>query len=606
MTEKLILENLTIDYLKSQYLKGVSPNAVFAHLHEKASKYQNKNIWIHQLSLEQITVYLEKLDPEKIELQPLWGVPFVIKDNIDLANVPTTAACETFSYTPSMHAFVVQQLIDAGAIPLGKANMDQFATGLVGVRSPEKWGVCKNAFDDKVISGGSSSGSAVAVALGLASFSLGTDTAGSGRVPAALNNILGLKPSKGLLSCSGVVPACKSLDCVSIFATSSDDLNRVFYVAAQFDKNDAYSRRNQVTNSKNYGRYKKPFTFVVPKPEQLEFFGDTASEKAFTLAVGKLETLGGTKIEIDFSPFLKAAKLLYEGPWVSERYLAVKDILSTQPNSILPVIKQIIESQLTTTAAQAFSAFYQLQTYKQQTDSIVDQYDLIVTPTIGTTYEISQVEKEPIQLNSNLGYYTNYMNLLDYSAIAVPSGFLNNGIPFGLSFIAGAFSDTKLLSLANLWLSNHDSRIGATDWPLTEQTNQDCGEFDEVDLVVCGAHLEGLALNWQLLDRNATLINKTTTSSHYRLYALAGGPPFRPGLIRDNNQGTKIEVEVWRLKSKDLGSFVVNIPPPLGIGKVELADGSWKTSFICEGHAIEDAQEITHLGGWRAYIAKNS
>ncbi len=607
MTQELTLKNLTIAYLKEQYLSNTfAPEDVVRDILFRSSKFADKNIWISQLSFEQINEYIVKLDKSKISEQPLWGIPFAIKDNIDLAGIPTTAACQAFSYVPNKHAFVVEQLISAGAIPIGKTNMDQFATGLVGVRSPEKWGVCKNAFDDNVISGGSSSGSAVAVALGLASFSLGTDTAGSGRVPAALNNIIGLKPSKGLLSCSGVVPACKSLDCVSIFATTADDTDKVFGVAAQFDENDPYSRANKDTNLKNFGQYNKPFNFAVPKKDQLNFFGNKAMQNCFEKSVEQLEASGGTKTEIDFLPFLNAAKLLYEGPWVAERYLATKDILSKQPDAVLPVIKNIIESKKSATAADAFSAFYQLQEYKQQADLIINQFDFVLTPTVGTSYQISEVQENPIELNSNLGFYTNYMNLLDYCAIAIPAGFSESGIPFGISLVSTAFSDTKLLSFAKAWLTKNQEYLGATEWLSSHDNESSPGTFAKVELVVCGAHLEGLPLNWQLLDRDAYLVKKTTTSNKYRLFALSGGPPFRPGLIRDEENGSSIEVEIWELNTESLGSFLANIPPPLGLGKVELEDGSWKTSFICEGYAIESAQEITHLGGWRAFISKNN
>ena len=599
------IDNLTIDYLRQCYKnKAFTPSELIDHVLEKAKEYTEKNIWIHQLNKEQIESYIKDLDLEEIDELPLWGIPFVIKDNIDLAGTPTTAGCEAFAYTPTKHAFVVEQLITAGAIPIGKANMDQFATGLVGVRSPEKWGACKNAFDNEYISGGSSSGSAVAVSLGLASFSLGTDTAGSGRVPAALNNIVGLKPTKGLLSCTGVVPACKSLDCVSIFATTCDDANKVFNVTAQFDKSDAYARKNISTNKNNYGNYTTSFKFAVPLSEQLEFFSNSSAKKQFEDSVEALTKLGGEKVTLDFSPFFDAAKLLYSGPWVAERFVATEKILTQNPESMLDVIRTIIGSQQDTSAADTFKAFYQLQAYKQQADQIFELVDILVTPTVGTTYTQKEVIQNPIQLNSNLGYYTNYMNLLDYSAIAIPTGFLaDTQLPYGMTLVGKAFDDSKLLSLAQHWQQHVDLPLGATDTTLPQFSKKPVNAFDFIDVVVCGAHLDGLPLNWQLQDRHAKFIEKTHTTSKYRFYALAGGPPFRPGLIRDVENGSAIEVEVWRVPSSEFGSFVAGIPQPLGIGKVELEDGRWVTSFICEGYAIDDAEEITRFGGWRAFIS---
>ena len=601
------LDNLTIDYLRSRYRDGsLTPASLVEHLFEKSQQFASKNIWIQQLSLAQLFEYTDALTRENFDNKPLWGIPFVIKDNIDLAKIPTTAACEAFAYEPQESAFVVAQLINAGAIPLGKANLDQFATGLVGVRSPEKWGPCKNAFNDNYVSGGSSSGSAVSVALGLATFSLGTDTAGSGRIPAAFNNIIGLKPSRGLLSCSGVVPACRSLDCVTIFAASVDDAHSVFQVAAEFDLSDAYARKKSDRNLKNYGRVSAPFSFAVPQAEQLNFFGNKSAQHAFENAVSKMEALGGTKTIIDFSPFLEAAKLLYSGPWVAERYVATEKIFTDNPEAMLPVIKQIIGSQTSATAADAFKAFYTLQEYKQQADQIIQQFDFILTPTAGTIYTQADLHEKPIENNSNLGFYTNYMNLLDYSAIAVPAGFietsLGDNMPFGITLVGKALDDNKLLSFANLWQSQCDYLIGATDWKMPSLSESTPATFDTVDIVVCGAHLDGLPLNWQLTERDAVFIEATRTSKNYRFYALAGGPPKRPGLIRDENNGEQIEVEIWRLPSNQFGSFVAGIPQPLGIGKVELEDGRWLSSFICEGYAIHSAQEITELKSWLKFL----
>ena len=592
--------------LKQHYLNGdFTPMELLDFLQREMDEYlaaQDNPVWIYRLSVDELAPYLsalEKLDPKTADL---WGVPFAIKDNIDLAGVPTTAACPAFSYTPSQSAFVVQRLLDAGAIPLGKTNLDQFATGLVGVRSP--YGVCRNALNASIISGGSSSGSAVAVAKHWVSFSLGTDTAGSGRVPAALNNIVGLKPTKGLLSTTGVVPACKSLDCVSIFALNTDDANTVMNVAAAFDQNDSYARGNTFNNGKRFYRAnEKTLTIGIPKPEQLEFFGDFEAQLLFSSALQAIKQSGATVIEVDFAPFMQAAALLYQGPWVAERYLATKNLIESQPEELLPVIRTIIGGGGRAGAIDAFAAQYQLQACAQKAAFALAKVDAIVTPTNGTAYSIDEVLGNPIELNSNLGYYTNFMNLLDCAAVAIPHGFKSNGVGCGLTVFSNAFSDKKLLSIAAQWQNIFGLPAGCHA-PFKIQGNN-TGEVSEsfVDVAVCGAHLQGQPLNWQLLERGAKLIACTQTSSQYQLYALPGGPPMRPALIRTDASGTSIEVEVWRLPLANFGSFVAAIPAPLGIGKVELKSGNWCSGFICEGGAITNATNISSWGGWRAYLA---
>ena len=592
--------NLTIPALHTAYRSGtLTPAQLLDELLLRCDSYTEHHIWITRLSREQLQPYLEALAGHSPDTLPLYGVPFAIKDNIDLAAIPTTAGCAEFAYVPSEDAFVVAQLLKAGAIPLGKTNLDQFATGLVGVRSP--WGACHNSFNPDYLSGGSSSGSAVAVALGLVTFALGTDTAGSGRVPAAFNNIVGLKPSKGLLSTRGVVPACRSLDCVSIFATTTDDAAQVLALVAQFDAQDAYARPNPDTNRRNYGVPAKPaFRFAVPLAEQLQFFGNASAQACFAAAVEQLESLGGECQRLDFSPFLQAAKLLYEGSWVAERRIATAGV---DPAAMLPVIREILASQVEAKAEDLFGAQYQLQAYIQQVTPILAHFDCLLTPTAGTLYTIAEVEADPIRLNSHLGYYTNFMNLLDCAAVAMPAGFMENGLPFGVTLFARAFSDNRLLSLANRWQQALQLPLGATGLALPASTAPVAGVDDRVEVVVCGAHLQGLPLNWQLTERGGELVAKTYSADCYRLYALAGGPPFRPGMVRDETQGRAIEVEIWRLPTTQFGSFVAGIPAPLGIGKVELADGRWYSGVICEPYVLVSATDITHLGGWRAYIA---
>lgn len=438
---------MTISDLKNSYInKTLTPRELMKQIKERIEANADNHIWIYTLSDEELEPYLKNLENCDVLSLPIYGIPFAIKDNIDLKDVPTTAACPDYSYTPSESAYVVAKLIEAGAIPVGKTNLDQFATGLVGTRSPH--GACKNSINPEYISGGSSSGSAVSVALDMAVFSLGTDTAGSGRVPAAFNNLVGVKPSKGVLSTSGVVPACRSLDCVSIFTNNTQDAQTVFDVAASFDVSDSYSRvmpstQNSVITS---------FRFAVPKKEQLKFFGDVEAEELFNKAVESFERMGGTVVETDFSPMLEAANLLYYGPWVSERYVAVKDMIENKPDSFIEVTKTIIASGKTKSAEDYFNAEYKLKAYKRQSDMLMKDIDFALTPTTGTIYKIDEVNADPIQLNTNLGYYTNFMNLLDFSACAVPAGFRENGMPFGVTLFSDAFDDRKLMQIGERYM----------------------------------------------------------------------------------------------------------------------------------------------------------
>lgn len=589
--------NLDLTSLRNAYLSGEqTPASVVAHLLQRASEFDHHNIWIHRATEAELAPYLERLQQCEPEDLPLYGIPFAVKDNIDVAGMPTTAACEAFRYQPETHAAVVEALVEAGAIPLGKTNLDQFATGLVGTRSPEPWGACRNSINPDYVSGGSSAGSAVAVALGLASFSLGTDTAGSGRVPAAFNNLIGLKPTLGRISVRGVVPACQSLDCVSIFARSADQARDVLAVASAPDAEDSWQKTPPT------GRTPLPqnFRFGVPADHQLVFDNDDV-KKLFERSVVALEALGGERIEVDFAPFLEAARLLYEGPWVTERYLATQPLIDKQPEALLPVTYDIISRGSAPSAADAFAAQYRLQALKRSADTMMDQIDVMVTPTTPGIYTLAELEAEPISRNSRLGIYTNFMNLLDYSAVAVPGGYLANGLPLGCTLFADAFQDEALLSLAARLHPQAVDQVGA----LTDLLDSPEFEATEgtIDVLVCGAHLSGLPLNHQLTERKGTLVQTTETSPAYRMYLLDGGPPFRPGLIRDTEAGSPLPVEIWRLPADQFGSFVAGIPAPLGIGKVELADGRWVSGFICEPIGLEGAKEITSLGGWRGYLA---
>lgn len=450
--------NLQISHLRGLYLSGaLTPTSLVTQLDAEIGEENSQNIWIRRLQLNEMLVYAQKLAGKNPADFPLYGIPFAIKDNIDLAGIPTTAACPEYAYTPEKSATVVQKLIDAGAIPVGKTNLDQFATGLVGTRSP--YGAVNNSFDSDYISGGSSAGSAVSVALGLASFSLGTDTAGSGRVPAAFNNLVGHKPTCGLLSTQGVVPACRTLDCVSIFALTAEEAATVLENAQGFDADDAYSRHANTTLNTPFAN---SFTFGVPAPSQLAFFNNTETPALFQQAIKQLEAIGGKAIEIDFAPFLETARLLYEGPWVAERYAAIQTFFEAKPDSIFPVTKQIISNATKFSAVDTYNAQYKLKALQRKAGAVWQHIDMMVTPTTGTIYKIAQVNADPVTCNSNLGYYTNFMNLLDLSATAVPTGFQANGLPFGITICAPAFQDAQLLKLAAKLQEKNTKTLGAT------------------------------------------------------------------------------------------------------------------------------------------------
>ncbi|HME38482.1 MAG TPA: allophanate hydrolase [Steroidobacteraceae bacterium] len=597
-------DSLLISDLRRGYLNGsLTPARVLARLIAYGDRTDSHNVWITRFPLDQVMGYVHALQGRSASELPLYGIPFVIKDNIDLQGVPTTAGCPDFAYTPQHTAPVVQRLLDAGAIPLGKTNLDQFATGLVGVRSP--YGACRNSIDPAYIPGGSSSGSAVAVAAGLASFSLGTDTAGSGRVPAAFNNIVGLKPSVGRLSTRGVVPACRSLDCVSIFALTAEDAGSVLDAAQGYDALDPYS--SKMTDAPIPSR-----RFGVPRPEQLQFFGDAEYARLFEAAARRLEHLGATRIEIDFSPFLDAARLLYEGPWVAERYAAVGAFMEKNPAALFPVTAQIIAGGRKPSAVDAFQGEYRLKTLRRASESGAwGEVDLILTPTAGTIYTIAAVDADPIRLNSTLGYYTNFMNFFQLAGVAVPAGFRTDGLPFGITLVGRHGTDRALLALAARLQRSCVSTLGALHVPMpppaahARELDQATGlEPGYVAIAVCGAHMSGLPLNHQLRDRGGYLLRTTRTAPCYRLFALPGGPPSRPGLVRVANGGAAVEVEVWALPGASLGSFLAVIPAPLGMGTLELEPGTATLGFLCEAYAAEGAADVTAYGGWRAYLAR--
>jgi allophanate hydrolase len=608
-TQDLTTLSFDIASLRAAYGGGAQLRAVIAEAMRRCAGDAH-HAFIHRLSeaeIEPFLAHLEGVDPASL---PLYGVPFAIKDNIDLANIPTTAGCPEFAYTPEQNAFLVQRFIDAGAIPLGKTNLDQFATGLNGTRSP--YGACRNAFNPDFVSGGSSSGSAVSVARGWVTFSLGTDTAGSGRVPASFNNLIGLKPTIGLFSATGVVPACRSVDTVSVLALTAADAQAVLAVGAVPDAADAFSRA-----AKPFGVdfSAGPFRFGVPRAQDLAFFGNAAAAALFAESVRRLKDLGGTAVEIDLTPFLEAARLLYEGPWVAERYVAIKDFIDTQPEAVFPPVRTIIEGGRGKTAADAFAASYRLKALRRVCDAVWTEIDCLLTPTAGTVYRIAEMQADPIRLNSNLGYYTNFMNLLDYAAVAVPAGLLGHGdaqgLPWGVTLAAPAFKDLPLLRLADRFHRTQALTLGATatsmaTTPAIGESPKGSNTAGTVKVAVCGAHLSGLPLNWQLTQRGARLLGAVSSAAEYKFYALAGGPVQRPGMVRAAEGGAAIDMEVWEMPSEHFGSFVDGIPAPLGIGKVKLADGAWVSGFVCEALGAEGGTDITHLGSWRAWLTHAS
>ncbi|THF58634.1 allophanate hydrolase [Pseudothauera rhizosphaerae] len=546
-----------------------------------------------QAQLQALAARLAEVGGDTAKL-PLYGVPFAVKDNIDVAGWPTTAACPAFAYVAKKDAGVVARLRAAGAIVVGKTNLDQFATGLVGVRSPH--GAVPNSFDPAYVSGGSSSGSASVVARGLVPFSLGTDTAGSGRVPAAFNNIVGLKPSRGWLSTAGVVPACRTLDCVSVFALTVSDAAQVAELAGGSDAGDPYSRAFPADAPAAL-----PPAPRLAVPASPEFFGDAKAAAAFERALGELKHCGAELVPIDFSPFAELAALLYQGPWVAERLVAVEATLAAHPEAMHPVVRGIVEGGRAYSAADTFKAEYRRAALAQRIAAVLAQVDALVVPSTPTIYTIAEVEADPLWLNSRLGTYTNFTNLADLAALALPAGMREDGLPAGITLIAPAWHDRALADFGRRWEAEMAPPLGATGHPAAARslTPPAAGV---VRLAVVGAHLSGMPLNHQLSSRRAAFVERTHTSADYRLYALAGTVPPKPGLAKAQ-AGAAIEVELWDVPLAAFGSFVAEIPPPLGIGTLSLADGREVKGFICEARGLEGARDITEFGGWRAYLA---
>jgi allophanate hydrolase len=588
--------DFTVASLRRACADGVRPADIVGESFRRIAAADDPGIFLSLADEGATIAAAERLGPYD-PAKPLWGVPFAVKDNIDVAGLPTTAACPAYAYTPARSASVVERLVAAGALLVGKTNLDQFATGLVGVRTP--YPVPRNAMDLALVPGGSSSGSAVAVARGLVAFALGTDTAGSGRVPAALNNIVGLKPTRGAISARGVVPACRSLDCVSVFAGTVADAWAVTSAAAGYDDEDPWSR------SVAMGGMALPPVVRIGVPDAASLkVGSAMAGAAFDAALGSLPDFGAALRPVDLAPFFAVAALLYEGAWVAERYAAIRDFIEAQPEALHPVTRQIIEGARGLSAADAFAGQYRLAELARTAAKVWDEIDVLMVPSIPDICTLDEVAADPIGANSRLGVYTNFVNLLDLAAIAVPGPFRCDGRPSGVTLIAPAGRDGLLAALAARIHAAAGIAIGATAIPVPPAPLQDTSPPPgRIPLAVVGAHLSGMPLNTQLARCGASFVRAASTAPEYRLYALNGGPPKRPGLVRVGEGGASVAVEVWALEPAALGAFVAAIPAPLGIGTLRLADGTGVQGFLCEAAATDGACDISRFGGWRAYVA---
>jgi allophanate hydrolase len=591
MANPLAAHSFEIADLHASYAKGVAATSVIDEVLRRIAVVNDPGIFISLLSREQLVCQIQGLGEFDPVGKPLWGIPFAVKDNIDVDGVETTAACPAFAYLPDCDAVCIARLKQAGAIMIGKTNLDQFATGLVGLRTP--YPVPRNAVDPAIVPGGSSSGSAVAVAHRIVGFSLGTDTAGSGRVPAALNNIVGLKPTIGAISATGVVPACRTIDTISIFANTVEDAWKVYENAAAFDPADPYSR---VTVTGRIGVIPPHFKVAVPDQASIEFFGDECQRQSFASSIGTLEELGAEIQEVDFAPFYHVAKLLYEGPWLAERYSVAGPILEKSLDSVHPVTAGIISAARNYSAVDTFVAQYQVKALRRELEPLLKSVFAVCVPSIPAFCTVADVESDPVGSNARLGTYTNFVNLLDMCGITFPVAQRPDGRPGSLTCLSTESRDAQMASLA-VAVRNAIANSGR----LADAAIADPVGDTEMELAAVGAHMSGLPLNHELTRLGARFLRKSMSAPGYRLFALAGGPPARPGMVRDH-AGSQIELEVWAVPKARFGEFMCGIPAPLGIGTIGLEDGQMVKSFLCETAGLVDATDITNFGGWRAYL----
>lgn len=587
--------------LHRAYASGATADQMLDAVFDRLQAADDPGIFLHTATKAELREAASTLGPFDPVTKPLWGIPFAVKDNIDVAGMPTTAACPDYAYRPTRDAAVVALLKAAGALVIGKTNLDQFATGPVGVRTPHP--IPRNAIDPSLVPGGSSSGSAVATARGIVSFALGTDTAGSGRIPAGLNNIVGLKPSVGALSAVGVVPACRTLDCVSVFALTVEDAYKVYGVVAKHDPADPYSRSFAL---RPLAEPPPVLTVGVPAAEDLQFFGDEAMRAGFEAAMQWLKGAGCRVVELPFADFYSVANLLYEGAWVAERYAAIAGFMAEKEASLHPVTRRIIGGARSLTAADAFKGLYALQAMKAKLAPVIASVDMICVPTAPRHFTVEEVLADPIATNSKLGTYTNFVNLLDLCGMAVPTGKRSDGLPMSVTLLAPAGRDDAVASLASRLHAALGLSLGATGWrasaPDLPKPRADGGE---IDLVVVGAHLSGMPLNGDLKRLGGRFLRAVQTRPDYQLFALAQQSVPKPGLQRVRpGEGVAVDVEVWGLPPHQFAAFVAAIPPPLGIGTVLLADGTSPKGFLVESAGLEGATDISAYGGWRAYVAR--
>ncbi|MBR2657700.1 MAG: allophanate hydrolase [Loktanella sp.] len=586
-------EILTIEAIRNAYANGATPLDLVEEIITRRHAATDPAIFILPVAEDALRAAARDLIAGPSDLN-LWGIPYVAKDNIDVAGLPTTAGCAAYAYDPAKDATVIARLRAAGALLVGKTNLDQFATGLNGTRSPH--GAPRSVFNADYVSGGSSSGSAVAVASGLASFGLGTDTAGSGRVPAAFNNLVGIKPTPGLVPNTGVVPACRSVDVVTVFAGCVADGITVRAVMDGVDPGDGFTRPAQPV-----GIRPNPRIGVLTGAER-EFYGNADYEALYDAAIAQAESLGATIVPFDYAPFREAAALLYDGPWVAERLAAVQDFYATNAADFDPTVGGIIGAAGRYSAVDAFNGRYRLEELRAQVAPVWEAVDFLLLPTSPTTYTVADMLADPVTKNSHFGRYTNFANLLGYAAIAVPAGSTPDGLPGGVTLIGPAFSDDGLAPFAAKMHAAAACGMGRDTQAAIPTLDTTAIPKGMIPLAVVGAHLTGMPLNHQLTGAGGRLLRETTTDAAYRLYALDGTVPPKPGLIRAQD-GAAIKVEIWALPEAAFGRFVTAIPAPLGIGKLTLADGTEVSGFLCESHAITDATDITDHGGWRAYVA---